>query len=315
MFRTEIADRAVCLVVGGNGFIGSHLVDALAALGHQVRVFDRFSAGVARYDAPNVLPIAGDFLNAGQLGEAVKGADYVFHFLSTTTPASAEQDPLVDIRTNVTSSVELLRQCAVQGVRHVFYASTGGAIYGSTGPGRVDEAAVPRPVSPYAIGKLTVEGYLRYFRATHGLSSTSFRISNPYGPRQQSTHTQGVIPIFLRAVSRGEPITVYGDGSMVRDYIYVEDLAALVARASLAPPSRDLYNLGSGLGYSVSQLIEVISAVTGITPRIRFVDKPVTFVDKIVLDPTRFEKELGISSAFTSLENGIKKTWAEVCAS
>src|SRR5690606_14386344 len=114
------------------------------------------------------------------------------------------------------------------GVKHVAFASTGGAIYGEQDDESITEYAVPRPLSPYAIGKLAIEGYLRYFHRKHGLRSVSFRISNPYGPRQHPHKRQGVIPIFLQRIAEGLPVEVFGDGSMVRDYLYVEDAARMV---------------------------------------------------------------------------------------
>ena len=121
---------ASILVVGGNGFIGSYVVDALAARGHDVAVFDRFGDSRPRYVATGVEAIAGDFLNVGELRAAVRDREIVLHFLSTTDPASAEDDPTLDIRTNVTSSIELFEICVDEGVQKVYFASTGGAIYG-----------------------------------------------------------------------------------------------------------------------------------------------------------------------------------------
>ncbi len=146
------------LVVGGNGFLGSHVVDELVARGHSVSVFDRFSAGVVRYAAKGVSRIVGDVLNRADLAAAVPGHEFLFHFVSTTTPASAEDDPTLDIRTNVPASIELFRLAADAGVRRVFFASTGGAIYGDQGVDLMDEDLVPRPISPYAIGKLAIGG-------------------------------------------------------------------------------------------------------------------------------------------------------------
>ena len=154
---------ARALVIGGNGFLGSYIVDELAARGHSVTVFDRFSGDAARFESAGITRVVGDFLNQADVARAVKGQEWVFHFLSTTTPASADDDPTVDVRTNIASSIDLLTQCVRAGVSRVFYASTGGAIYGQRS-GPATEDSLPAPISPYAIGKLAIEGYLRYFQ-------------------------------------------------------------------------------------------------------------------------------------------------------
>ncbi len=302
------------LVVGGNGFIGSHVVDALAGAGHRVSAFDRFGAESIRWSAAGVDPIAGDFLNVGDVRAAVAGRDYVVHLLSTTDPATAEDDPTLDIRTNVTSSIDLFQACVDSGVRSVVFASTGGAIYGDQGTDHAFTETDPTvPVSPYAIGKLTIENYLRYFGRKHRLTSTVLRLSNPYGPRQNPGKRQGIIPIFLRQLALGRPLTIFGDGTMVRDYIYVADLAAMFAAVVGRETSRSVYNLGSGVGHSVLDVLDAVRDVTGIDPEVVFRRRPATFVDRVVLDTRRFTDEFG-RFPVRNLADGIAQTWNEICA-
>jgi UDP-glucose 4-epimerase len=298
-------------VIGGNGFIGSHVVDSLAARGHRVTVFDRHRPRPYQFDDDVAELITGDFLNAADVRAAVEGQEVVLHFLSTTDPATAQGDPTIDIRTNITSSVQLFAACADAGVSHVYFASSGGAIYGDQDRQVFAETDVTLPVSPYAIGKQAIESYLRYFRRTHGLESTSFRISNPYGPRQNPLKRQGVIPIFLRRVAEGAPLTVLGDGSMVRDYLYVGDLAEMIAEVVTAKPRYDLYNLGSGLGTTVNELVDTIRDVTGQDVPVEHVPRPPTFVDHVVLSVARFEEEFA-TRATTALADGVRLTWEEM---
>lgn len=302
---------ANCLVIGANGFIGSHLVDELVAQGHSVTAFDRFSHEVGQFAAAGVRTIAGDFLNQSEVADAVAGQDYVFHFVSTTTPATAENDPTLDVRTNIASSIELFESCVTAGVRKVVFASTGGAIYGSHGGARLTEDVVPLPVSPYAIGKLAIEGYLRYFGTKHGLDSVSFRISNPYGPRQRANKKQGVIPIFLHRIAAGEPITVFGDGEMVRDYLFVTDAVRMIAETVGRDTAHPLYNIGSGTGATLNDVLAVIERVTGITPIVERKPIPSTYIDRVVLDTNRFTNEFGYDD-FVTLEAGIAATWAQI---
>lgn len=302
---------AKCLVLGADGFIGSHLVDKLAQQGHDIRAFDRFAQKKHRFlDSDKIEIMPGDFLNRHDLRQALQGMEYVFHFISTTTPASAEDDPLIDIGTNIQMSVELFQECVAAKVKKVIFASTGGAIYGENSSEHVSEDTVPSPVSPYAIGKLTIEQYLRYFDKKFGLKALVFRISNPYGERQSLASKQGVIPIFLQHIAKDEPVTILGDGSMIRDYIYVKDVAGMIA-ASFETAKHDLYNIGSGQGLSVNQLVDTMREITGREIRTEHAEKPATYVNKIVLDASRFESEFP-GLAKTKIADGMKATWQYV---
>lgn len=301
---------AKCLVLGANGLIGSYVVDDLVKTGHQVRAFDRFSADKTNYNpSEQVEQFVGDFLNRNDLAKALEGVEYVFHFISTTTPITAENDPIIDIETNIRMSVELLQLCVEMGVKRVIYPSTGGAIYGlSAANGGVHkEGDLTQPVSPYAIGKLTVENYMRYFYKKFDLDYIAFRISNPYGNRQSIRSKQGVIPIFLDRIKDGEKITVYGDGTMIRDYIYVQDVADMIVAAFDKPHQFNTYNIGSGQGNSVNEIISCIEEITGKKAEINTEPAPATFVDKVILDTARFKDEFH-KEPTVSLLDGIRAT-------
>jgi UDP-glucose 4-epimerase len=299
------------VVVGANGFIGSHLVDTLVAAGHTVTAFGRFGDGGPAFTAKGVTVIRGDFLNRADLELAVDGADAVFHFLSTTSPATAENDPLLDIRTNLAHTVELLEACVAASVSDFYFASTGGAIYGPQGLSEYSEADATHPVSPYGIGKLSIENYLRYFEVMHGLRSTSLRISNPYGTRQHENSRQGLIPIALRQILAGEPVVRFGDGSMVRDYLYVEDLTRMILSMVGNSRAHRVYNLGSGKGHSVSEVLSSLRRVTGIDFAVAERPVPPTFVDRVILDTSRFRSEFG-NFELTKLDEGIGRIFEEM---
>jgi UDP-glucose 4-epimerase len=300
------------VVIGANGFIGSHLVDSLVAAGHDVTAFDRFRGSEPTFLARDVRIIRGEFLSRTDLDAAVQHQDLVFHFLSTTNPATAESDPTLDIRTNVAQTVELLESCVQAGTKRLYFASTGGAIYGPQGLAEYTEHDPAEPVSPYAIGKLTIENYLRYFRVMHGLQSTVLRISNPYGTRQHPTKRQGLIPIVLRQILNHQPVVRFGDGSMVRDYLYVNDLVAMIQRMVDAPAiEHDVYNLGSGVGFSVEEVLDTVRRVTGRDFEVEERAVPATFVDRVVLDTSRFAGEFG-EIALTPLADGIRATYGEM---
>jgi UDP-glucose 4-epimerase len=302
---------ARCLVIGANGFIGSHLVDALVAAGHEVTAFDRFSSGIVTYASSGVTQVVGEFLNRSDLDAAVVGQQFVFHFLSTTSPATAESDPSLDVRTNVAPTIELLEASVAAGVKKFYFASSGGAIYGSQRKAEYSEVDRALPISPYGIGKLTIEQYLRYFRTKHELESVSLRVSNPYGTRQHHNKKQGLIPIALRQIALGKPVIRFGDGSMVRDYVYVADLVKMIVPVVGQPTQFDLYNVGSGIGYSVTEIFDSIRRVTGIDFAIEERPVPATFVDHVVLDTARFQAEFPFRD-FTSLDEGVRSTYEEI---
>lgn len=299
---------ARCLVIGGNGFLGSHVVDELVDAGHTVTVFDRFSHEGPSFASPEVRSVTGDFFATDDLRAAVDGQELLFHFLSTTTPVTAAADPTLDVRTNVMQSIELFGLAAEAGVQRVYFASTGGAMYGVQPSDRVAETALPAPFSPYAIGKQSIEAYLRYFRLTHGLESVSFRISNPYGPRQHPEKKQGVIPIFLHRIARGLPVDVYGDGAMVRDFIFAADAARMIAKTLGGAQRHDVYNIGSGVGTTVNELLDLMRRVTDREIVIEHKPKPATFVDRVVLDTQRYSAEFG-EPDLLSLQDGVEQTW------
>ncbi len=303
---------AKCLVLGGNGFIGSHLTDYLVAAGHTVRAFDRFGSWGQIFNKSDAVELfEGNFMNSSERVAALKDIEYVFHLVSTTTPITAENDPLIDIDTNIRESVRLMQECVKSGVKKLIFASTGGAIYGSNSTAMpIPETTLPAPVSPYAIGKLTIEQYMHYFKKKFSLDSVAYRISNPYGERQSIAAKQGVIPIFLQHIARGEPITVLGDGSMVRDFIYIKDVVAMVV-GSFENSKEPIYNIGSGSGVSINELVEAVKESVDRPVTIEYKENPSTFVDKVVLDTTLFSKEFNIKPQ-TDLKTGIAATWAFV---
>lgn len=298
------------LIVGGNGFLGSHLVDRLAADGHEVVVYDRFSTPAPRYATTGVRAIVGDLADVDALGAAMRGVEQVFHFVSPSTPATADSDPLVDLRFGLPHSVALLQAAVDAGVSRVVYASSGGTIYGDQPIPAYRETDAPAPVSPYGIGKLAVEGYLRYFRRSYGLDTIALRIANPYSVRQQGAHGQGFIAIALHAAREGMPVLVYGDGSMVRDYVHADDVVASIAAMVDRPHQHEVYNLGGGRGVTVTELLALIERVTGATLRVTRSEVPRSFVERSVLDITRVVDEYGIRPV-TTLEEGITAIWRQ----
>jgi UDP-glucose 4-epimerase len=296
-------------VIGANGFLGAGLVDALLAQGARVHAFDRYSTPPRHQMNANVTLFQGDLLSRTSLGAAIAGTQDIFHFLSLTNPQLSAKDPMHDITTNVIAGVELFTMCAHAEAQRIFFASSGGTVYGTSAPPHREECA-RNPVSPYGIGKVSLENYLRFFEAQHGLESISLRISNPYGPGQKPRNTQGIIPIALRAARDGRRLTRFGDGSMTRDYIYAPDLIDMILRIWHAP-THHTYNLASGVGTALGTVFDTVEQVTGRRLDIVEVPSPPSFVHTSVLDTTRFVAQFG-RPELTSLPTGIEATWKHI---
>lgn len=304
--------RKSILILGADGFIGSNLVKALQREEkYKIFAFDLFKDGVSKninsFDK-NLIMIQGNFLNKEDLRNALKGIDYVFHFISLTTPGSSMNDPLIDVNTNIVGTVNLLEECVKAGVKKVIFPSSGGAIYGNQNKETYSEDHITDPISPYAISKLTIEKYLKYYKNIRNLDYLVLRYSNPYGPGQNIVGNQGIIPIFLNLIKNDKPITLFGEGDNVRDYIYIDDLIHVTKLIFEKKTKHNIYNVGSGKGNSISEVITTIEKIAG--KKFVIDKKPERSIDvkKIVLDINRIISETNYSPK-TSLEEGIQKTW------
>jgi UDP-glucose 4-epimerase len=303
---------ARALVIGANGFLGSCLVDRLVADGTPVSAFDRYSTEPRHHVCDTTEVVRGDFLNEAHIGPALAGCDTVFHFLSLSTPADSGQDPGFDVRTNTLATVRLLQLAVEAGVSTFYFASSGGTVYGRTSPagGHAEDDPL-QPFSPYGISKVAIENYLTYFAQVSGLRSVSLRMSNPFGPHQKPAKKQGLIPILLRLARDGRPVTMLGDGSMRRDYIYADDAVEMIMQIARREPEHRAYNVGSGQGASVAEIFDLVAQVSGEELVIERAAMPPWFVQESVLDVTRFRDEFG-PPAQTPLLEGIRHTWEAI---
>jgi len=294
------------LIIGGSGFIGSHVVDRLLADGLRVRVYDRAKE---RYrDTPAAADFRqGDFTDTNYLAEALADVDVVFHMLSTSVPSTSNLDPVADIEGNLIGTVRLLELMRSAGVRRMVYPSSGGTIYGPPQTDPVTEAHPERPISSYGIVKSAVEKYLLMEQHLHGLSPTILRVSNPYGPRQGHGGVQGVIGTFLWRIAQGEPIQIWGDGSVVRDFIHISDLAELCSQCA-RQEVHGVFNAGSGQGVSINEILEVIPAVTGKAIKVEYKPGRGFDVPRVVLDTSAIRARLPWRPRI-SLRDGIAETW------
>lgn len=299
-----------CALIGGAGFIGLHLAERLLAAGHAVRVFDLRDGETPRHR--DIEWIRGDFLDPGSLRGAVAGCDALFHLAWTTLPKSSNDDPAADVGTNVVGTLRLLD--AWRGNRGKFvFISSGGTVYGVPRSVPIAEDHPTQPISSYGITKLTIEKYLELYRVLHGLDYCALRLANPFGERQRVETGQGAVTAFLHRARRGEPVEIWGDGRVVRDYIYIGDIADALVRVLDYRGTRRILNIGSGIGRDLNQVAAAIEAVTGRTLERRYLPGRGFDVPANVLDVSLARAELGWRPA-TSFEEGLARTLASLGA-
>jgi len=296
-------------VLGGGGFIGSHVVDVLLQQGRDVRVFEKVNLTTKGlpFDQSQVEWVEGDFLNERDLALAVQGCDIVFHMISTTLPKTSNENPLYDIETNVAGSVGLLEIARSCRTKKIVFLSSGGTVYGNPDLDSLSEDTPANPICAYGIGKLSVEKYLGMYYHLYGLDYCILRVSNPYGERQRFWAGQGAVNTFLYKALKGECIEIWGDGLVVRDYIYIGDVAKVMLQAAQYDGPFKVFNIGSGVGKTLNDIIVAIEGCLGKKLKTSYLPGRAFDVTRNVLDITRACSHLGWRVE-TSLEEGLQRT-------
>jgi len=293
------------LILGGCGFIGSHAVDRFIRGNWDIVVLDRRPEKY-RDPLPGVQYIFDDFSNKVLMGEILaKGIDVVVHVASSVLPSVSNLDPQFDVQSNLLETLALLEGCVKHKVRKVLFASSGGTVYGKSKYSPMDETHPTDPLCSYGVVKLSIEKYLQMFSNLYGLGFAALRMSNPYGPRQDPNSSQGAVAVFLRKVALREKLEIWGDGGVVRDFVYVEDIAELFFRAANSTIN-GVFNAGSNIGVRIIDLIDHIGAAVGVKPKIEFLPARDFDVPSNVLDCTRAKTQLSWSPQI-SLQDGLMR--------
>lgn len=284
------------LVTGASGFIGQHLCAALLRGGATVRGYSldgKPPAPLPGRALDCVEWIRGDMADEGLVRRATEGVHLVFHLACTTLPATSNSDLRTDLSSNVLPTLGLLEAARASGVRRLVFISSGGTVYGLQHQASIAETHETDPICGYGIHKLAIEKYLFLYRYQYGLDYRILRLSNPYGAGQVCDRPQGVIGRFLYQALHDRPLEVWGAGTTVRDYLYIDDaVAALTAAATHCGPSR-LFNVGSGRGHSLLDIIQVIETVLGHRLEVGFKAARTVDLPTNVLDISRAKEELG----------------------
>lgn len=290
------------LVLGGSGFIGAHVVEGLLAAGYFVRILDR-SAPAANLDLEF---IQIDFNDIMTLSEALIGIDVVIHLVSTSVPSTSNKDPISDVNGNLINTIKLLEVMRDSGVKKIIYFSSGGTVYGHPQISPMDELHPTNPVCSYGIVKLAIEKYLNMYSELYGFTSIVLRPSNPYGPGQRRMGVQGFIGTCINMAIHEKTLTIWGDGSVIRDYVHVADVANATLMA-LNSDQSNTFNISSGKGYSLNEIIKLVEQNTHKKIDVIYEEKRNFDIPKMILCNQKVEKILGWKPLI-EIDNGIADT-------
>jgi len=295
------------LVTGGSGFIGSHVAEAYRDAGHHVAVVDVLLGG-RRNNAPAGVVCYQVDIRSPQLAQVFQDErpDVVSHHAAQANLRRSIADPIFDADINVLGTLRVLELSVRHHVSQVIFSGTAGALYGEPERLPVTEDHPVRPMSPYGLHKYLDEQYFEYYRRVRGLNTAVFRYANVYGPRQDPETEAGVVAIFTAAFLAGRHPTVFGDGSQVRDFVYVSD----VAQANLRVLGRRLdepVQIATGVGTSVAELAVLLRQLTGASVLPHHAPAIPGEVHRIVLDPSRASRLLDWR-ARVPLEEGLRRT-------
>lgn len=295
-------------VTGGSGFIGFNLVKHLLKAGHQVVVFGRFNK-LKAISHINCRYINAEFNLISEYEDEFKNVDVVYHLLSTTTPKTSNEDVVNDLLSNVKNTIHLLDICVKYKVKRFIFTSSGGTVYGLSNHDKpLKESDFTNPICAYGISKLSIEKYIYMYGYQYNLNYQILRIANPYGPYQNPWANQGAIAVFMGKVLNEQPVEIWGDGTIYRDYIYINDVVDALYSSMLVDKSNNVLNIGSGEKYSLNEILDIIKKITKKELLINYIPSRKIDAPGNILDITDAKKVLGWEPK-VSIENGIAKNW------
>jgi len=298
------------LVTGGTGFIGSFVVEALLQDGHEVLVIanGRLLPAYLEMLTNQITYYQGDFGETDILEKALPGCDAVIHLAWSTVPKQTKGATAFEFSSNIPGNINLIEKCIDFKVDKFIFISSGGTVYGIPDQIPLTELHGLNPISNYGLGKLTMEKLLHLYNYTHNIKYTILRVSNAYGERQNLYKNQGVIGVWLKNIVQKKKIEIWGDGSVVRDYVYVKDVAAAVLNALAQIKNTSIYNIGGGKGYSLNDIVAAINTGLNIGVEVEYKPSRNFDVPVNILDISKAQKEIGFKPTI-GLAEGIIRTW------
>lgn len=299
------------ILFGGAGFIGTNLAIELSQdENNDITLVDRdinFFEDLRKLNLQKFSYVESDFSENTNFDELLEGQEVVYHLVSTTVPTTSNQQIPQELSANIIVTSKLLEACVRQNVKKVIFISSGGTVYGKEVCCPLKEETPTYPISSYGLQKITIEKLLYLYHYMYNLDYRIVRLSNPYGPYQRPNGILGAVTTFTYKALNDEEITVFGDGSVVRDFIYIDDAVDAIIKIATQNVEQKTFNLGCGYGTSIKQLLDIISSTLNIDLKIKYVEGRSVDVPVNYLDIQRYEKYFGTLSPI-SLEEGIKKT-------
>lgn len=298
-------------ILGAAGFIGTNLTKELLLqyADIELTLIDKkkeFFQNEILVDS-RVKVLETDFDILSNFDKLVANQDIVYHLISTTVPTTSNQHVSEELMSNVVTTSKLLESCVENKIKRIIFLSSGGTVYGSQSNCPIKESDSTNPITAYGIQKLTIEKLLHLFYKMYGLEYKVIRLANPYGPYQKPNGILGAVTTFTYKAIAGEEIRLYGDGSVIRDFIYIDDAINGIINITFDNSNEHIFNLGSGIGVSIKELINQIAETLDLKLNISYYPKRSIDVPINYLDVTRYEKIYGSISSI-SLKDGIEKT-------
>lgn len=299
------------ILIGAAGFIGTNLIIELAKdSNNQITAVDcdrLFFETLENLNIPNLKTVVTPLTFDESFEKIVEGHDIVYHLVSTTVPTTSNQHIAEELKSNAVFSANLFEACVKQNIKKVVFISSGGTVYGKEAKCPLNEKTPTNPITSYGVQKVTIEKLLYLYNYMYGLDYRIIRLANPYGPYQRPNGVLGAITTFTYKALQGEEIIVYGDGSVVRDFIYIDDAVRAIQKIVNGSDRYHTFNLGCGYGTSIKKALETVETALNLKLNVRYtaarkVDVPVNY-----LDIKRFETVYGALNPI-SLAEGVKKT-------
>ena len=298
------------LIMGGLGFIGSHICRRLLYEGCSIRIFDKlYGSRHLIGDIENQVEIdEGDAERPQAVIKALRDVDMVIDLVHTTLPSVSMQNPAYDVQSNVISHASWLSQLNKTKIRRIIYISSGGTVYGIPKNNPIKEDHPTDPISSYGVTKLTIEKYVTMYAKAYGIDYRICRPANIYGEGQRLHVGQGVVGVFLERCLKGQPIEIWGDGTVSRDFLYIDDMVEAVVRLMVHEGASSIFNISSGVGYSVNHIVSIIQNELKLPVDVRYMASRSFDVPINILDNSQLKKETGWQPK-TDLISGIWRVY------
>jgi len=299
------------ILLGATSFIGINLAIKLSERKDVhltlVDAKDEYFETIRKLNLPNTIFKVCTFSDETDFNSLLEKQDIVYHLVSTTIPSTSNQHIYIEIKANIDVTALLLDACVQNNIKQLIFFSSGGAVYGKENKCPLKEETPTYPITSYGIQKITIEKLIYLYNYMYGLDYRVVRLSNPYGPYQRPNGILGAVNTFIYRALKKEEIVVYGDGSVIRDFIYIDDAIAAVIRLSDSTTKQKTFNIGSGKGTSINELLGEIKKTLNLDLNIKYtegrkIDVPVNY-----LDVSKYEKYYGKISTNT-LSDGVVKT-------